>query len=71
MLLPETLCMLIAVVSSCIASIPSGIDADTAQSSHPCTHEDENWFHTKAQSAAPGQGKIDGECNDDKEYNGV
>jgi hypothetical protein len=54
-----------------IASIPSGIDVDTAQSSHPCTHEDENWFHTKAQSAAPGQGKIDGECNDDKEYNGV
>lgn len=63
--------MLIAIVSSCIASMPSGIDADTAQSSHPCTHEDENWFHTKAQSAAPGQGKIDGESNDDKEYDGV
>jgi hypothetical protein len=57
--------------SSYIASIPSGRDADTAQSSHPCTHEDENWFHTKAQSAAPGRDKGDGECNDDKEYNGV
>jgi hypothetical protein len=54
-----------------IASIPSGIDADTAQRSHPCTHEDENWFHTKAQSAASGLGKIDGECNDDKEYSCV
>jgi hypothetical protein len=54
-----------------IASIPSGIDADTAQSSHPCTHEDENRYHTKAQNAASGEGRIDGECNDDKEYIGV
>jgi hypothetical protein len=54
-----------------IASIPLGRDADTAQRSHTHTHEGQDGPHTKAPSAATGQGKGDGECKDDKEYNGV